>query len=283
MERLIGRAPEHICALLRNSSGCVEMVNSRGVYLQLGDHHILLCHSGFGTVPNGVAVDGWDKLYPLLTAGQPVQASKMALSFSSGSLELQLESIPKDTRVLCPRENDLRKAIKLLLAQAKETGLSSLVYPLFTGETPKLNVYCDMALPYVQALLQAIKEENPAGIFTSVSSLLGLGPGLTPSGDDLLSGLLYGLRHSAVRDRLACTALTKAIRELAPERTNAVSADYLIALADDAPFERMAAAWADLAIGAAGLMEIGNNSGTEMLLGLLCAGAVLPICEKHGK
>ena len=121
-----------------------------------------------------------------------------------------------------------------------------------------------MALPHVQALLQALKEENAADIYTSVSSLLGLGPGLTPSGDDLLSGLLYGLRHSSARDSLACTNLTNAIRELAAERTNAVSADYLMAITVDAPFDRMAAAWTDISVGAGELIQIGSNSGSEM-------------------
>jgi hypothetical protein len=129
-----------------------------------------------------------------------------------------------------------------------------------------------MALPHVQALLQALKKENTADIHKSVSFLLGLGPGLTPSGDDLLSGLLYGLRHSSARDSLACTNLTNTIRELAVERTNAVSADYLIALVNDAPFDLMAAAWEDPAGGAARLMQLGHNSGGEMLLGLMCAG-----------
>lgn len=277
MERFIGYAPEHICALLEDISGCVEMVNSRGVYLQLGARHILLCHSRFGIVPNGVAVDGWDRLYPLLATGQPVQAEKQKIRFPSGTLAL--ESIPKDTRILCPEEESLRAGIHFLCTQAKETGLSSLVYPLFTQQTPKLNLYCDMALPYVQALLQALREESASHIYESVSSLLGLGPGLTPSGDDLLSGLLFGLRHSSARDSLACTNLTNTIRELAVERTNAVSADYLMAITEDAPFDRMAAAWADLAK-AAELLEIGNNSGSEMLLGLLCAGSVLPNLQK---
>jgi len=270
MERLIGRAPEHICALFREGrTGTVEMVNSRGIYLAIGGRHILLCHSHFGTVPNGVAVDGWDRLYPLLATGQPVQAEKQKIIFPSGTLELQ--SISKDTHILFPEKESLQTGIEILLTQAKETGLSSLVHPLFSGEIPKMNLYCEMALVHVRGLLRALKENDAAGIFQSVNFLLGLGPGLTPSGDDLLSGLLYGLRHSPLRDTSASIALRNAIRELAGERTNAVSADYLMAIADDAPFDRMAAAWADPANGAADLLRIGSNSGGEMFLGLLCA------------
>lgn len=281
MERISGHAPEHICSLFRaGCTGFVEMVNSRGIYLALGGRHILLCHSGFGTVPNGVAVDGWERLHPLLAAGQQVWAENGVVYFPSGALELRLESVPMDTRMFAPDKKALGAGVEVLLAGAKQTGLSSLVYPLFTGETPKMNVYCEMALPHVKALLRALKDADTDGITRSVRGLLGLGPGLTPSGDDLLSGLLYGLRHSPARDSLACTVLRQTIRETAAQRTNGVSADYLIAIAEDAPFDRMAAAWADPAAGAAGLMRTGSNSGTEMLLGLLCAGAVLPELQK---
>lgn len=271
MERLSGCAPEHICQLLKKGcTGHVEMVNSRGIYLQLAGKRILLCHSGFGTVPNGVALDQWEQLPALLATGQPVQVEKDRLSLPSGSWQLELSSVPRDTRVLTPDKNWLDAGIQVLLANTKPTGLSSLAYPLFARMSPKMNLYCDMALPHVRALLQALREENLDGIRCSVSGLLGLGPGLTPSGDDLLSGLLYGLRHSPVRDGFACTVLSDTIREMAPERTNAVSADYLIALADDAPFDCMAAAW-EIPAGAARLLQIGSNSGGEMLLGLLCA------------
>lgn len=275
MEQLTGIAPEHICQFLQqDGTGFVEMVNSRGIYLLLGAKHILLCHSRFGTVPNGIALDQWDRLPSLLAPGQPVRAENGVLYFPSVTFSFRLRSVPKDTQIHLPREDHLRTGIHLLLTNTKPTGLSALAYPLFTGQMPNMNVYCDMALPHIRALLKALEEENIYGIRQSASALLGLGPGLTPSGDDLLSGLLYGLRHSPARDTAACETLRDTIRELAVERTNAVSADYLIAIADDAPFDRMSAAWANPAAGAAELMQIGNNSGGEMLLGLLIAAAV---------
>lgn len=275
MEWMTGTAPEHICALLRKGcEGSVEMVNSRGIYLQLEGRHILLCHSRFGTVPNGVSLEQWDRLPSLLQPGQPVWVENGILCFPSVASELRLRSVPKDTQIRFPDEKGLSAGINALLANTKQTGLSSLVYPLFAGERRSMNLYCDTALPYVRGLLQALQEENTEGIRESACALLGLGPGLTPSGDDLLSGLLYGLRHSVARGTAGCETLGDAIRETAPERTNAVSAEYLTAIADDAAFDRMAAAWIDPAANAPGLMEIGNNSGGEMLLGLLLAALV---------
>lgn len=271
---MTGSAPEHICALLRQGcAGRVEMVNSRGIYLQLESRHILLCHSRFGTVPNGISLEQWTRLPALLAADQQVRVETGVVYTPSAELHLHLRSVPRHTQILSPNETGFRAGLKLLLSQAKQTGLSALVYPLFTGQTTPGNLYCELALPHTAALRQALREENTDRIYRSVCALLGLGPGLTPSGDDLLSGLLYGLRHSPARNTTSCEALRDAILDAAHERTNAVSADYLIALAQDAPFDCMAAAWEDPAGKAAELLQIGHNSGSEMLLGLLCAMA----------
>lgn len=275
MEQVIGSAPEHICDLFQGSAaGCVEMVNSRGIYLRVGDSCVLLCSSRFGTVPNGAALEQWERLPSLIEPGQPFRTENGIVAFPAASWQMCLQRIPKDAQVRLPDAASLNTGIRLLKENAKQTGLSSLVFPLFAEQAPPMNPYCHMALPYVQTLLRSLQKENAAGIEEAVSGLLGLGPGLTPSGDDLLSGLLYGLRHSPARDLAASKMLSNAICALAGERTNAVSADYLLALAKDAPFDRMAQAWTDPGAGAMGLMEIGSNSGGEMLLGLLCAGSL---------
>ena len=271
MEQLIGCAPEYICQLLQQDrSGCVEMVNSRGIYLCLGEKRILLCHSRYGTVPNGICLEQWAVLPPLLTAGEEAWVEKGVLHTRSHSWKLALRSIAREGLRPVPEAQSRQAALALLLERAKPTGLSSLVYPLFTGHTPEMNVYCRAALPQVEGLLQALKNNDPQAVYSCVSALLGLGPGLTPSGDDLLGGLLYGLRRAGRHHRV----LTAAIRALAPQQTNAVSADFLLALSEDAPFAAMAAAWDDPKGSAEALLEIGNNSGSEMLLGLLCAATL---------
>lgn len=276
MELFTGHAPEHICALFQAAyTGQVEMVNSRGIYLEISHRHVLLCEDRFGTVPNGVALAQWAHLPAMLSPGQTFQMENGVLHFPRVSLSLQLRSIPKDTQIHLPNKEALYAGVQKLLSKTKYTGLSPLAYPLFAGQMPNMNPYCQAALPHVQALLEALQQENGANLQNSVEPLLGLGPGLTPSGDDLLSGLMYGLRHSPARDNPPSVALRHAILEMAPQRTNAVSADYLTAIANDAPFDPMAAAWRNPAMGAAPLMAIGNNSGSEMLLGLMCAAWLL--------
>lgn len=251
------------------------MVNSRGIYLALCGREILLCSHKYGVVPNGAAIENWQALPPLLEVGQPIHAEGGFLQFPQAELNLQLDAVPPDTAISQP---SLAHAVRLLQTCDKDTGLSPLADVFFGDGTAALTPLCRTAQPLLTELFTALKKEDADSVFLCVGSLLGLGTGLTPSGDDVLAGLLYGLRHSTLRNAPVTEALTNAIVTQAQEKTTAVSADVLLALAQDAPFERLKNAW-HREDGAEALLEIGSNSGSEMLLGLLLANMLL---EKKG-
>lgn len=107
-------------------------------------------------------------------------------------------------------------------------------------------------------------------------SLLGLGPGLTPAGDDLLAGLLVGLaRRPDLRDPLAA-----AVARVAPGRTTWLSAE-LLRLAADGLAAPAVVAVADalaghgpddaLADAVPALLAVGHTSGAALARGLLLA------------
>ena len=111
---------------------------------------------------------------------------------------------------------------------------------------------------------------NPAA---AVGSILGRGPGLTPSGDDLLAGFLLGCLAFG-RD---ATALGSAITALAPAQTTALSAALLsYALRGQCIPEAAVLAAALAGRGAAGpavrsLVDVGHTSGSAIAFGLLLA------------
>lgn len=126
------------------------------------------------------------------------------------------------------------------------------------------------------AELAGLLEEHPCpvDVDAGVAELVGLGPGLTPAGDDVLAGLLVGLfHHPALRDPLAEEATA-----LAPTRTNALSAALLRhaaaghsvpAVADVA--DALAGHRRDLPAAVARLVAVGHSSGTALAHGLLRA------------
>jgi hypothetical protein len=113
--------------------------------------------------------------------------------------------------------------------------------------------------------------------------LVGLGPGLTPAGDDFLCGYLAGLRSQATGDPSLARfvmALETAFRE-APDllaATNDISAAFL-AEAFEGRFGAALVAFAEAALGLTGELDeavavlgaLGHSSGTDAAAGFLFA------------
>jgi hypothetical protein len=109
-------------------------------------------------------------------------------------------------------------------------------------------------------------------------SLLGAGPGLTPSGDDVLAGFLAG----AAAFGIDASALREAIAVLAPARTTALSAALLWHAARGECIDELAGLAAVLTSqqprgpelagpAVSRLMSVGHTSGAALALGLVTA------------
>lgn len=120
--------------------------------------------------------------------------------------------------------------------------------------------------------------------------LLGLGPGLTPSGDDFLGGLLVTLRH--VGAHKIARSLAWEVLPRAGQRTNEISRAHLAAAAKGeglAPLHDLLAR-----LGTAGAFRggaclsaidaIGHTSGWDALAGVAFAAAVMArVCAARGE
>jgi hypothetical protein len=107
-----------------------------------------------------------------------------------------------------------------------------------------------------------------------VDGLIGLGPGLTPSGDDFLAGTLAVL--DALGERKTHAILAQAIKQTAPSLTSPLSACLLNAAAAGHVGEYLHSAVAaaitgrvDVAIAAC--RRIGHSSGWDMMAGVATA------------
>lgn len=68
---------------------------------------------------------------------------------------------------------------------------------ILSGNDPAQRI-SNLAAPYVTGLLNAMSQEDKQGLLTATSKLLGYGIGGTPSGDDLLVGMLAALQRSSL-------------------------------------------------------------------------------------
>lgn len=131
----------------------------------------------------------------------------------------------------------------------------------------------------VTALDEAAADGSEDALVTAGRSLLGLGPGLTPSGDDVLCGLLASARTLAAA--LGADRLDAALQQVgtllaaeAPDRTTALSA-ALIHHAAAAELARPARGLLRALLGRtpvgpalAALLAVGHSSGRDLAVGL---------------
>lgn len=132
----------------------------------------------------------------------------------------------------------------------------------------------DLAAPRVRALAVAYRDNDAPAVYKASRALLGLGTGLTPSGDDLAGAALFGRmlvdrgdRWRVIGARLAADARTA---------SHAISAALLADHVAGETFESLHALADALAVddGAAALeaartlAALGHSSGWDMLTGL---------------
>lgn len=276
--------PVHIRELLRSGeTGEILLISSSGIYLRFGEQILLLCDESWGILPIGIGVKDFEKVVSILRPrqGQPVTVAEDRLIFPSGKIHLILRQL--SCQSVCnasPQLRYIRQAAEELAALRKERGISMLVLPLVLGyELRQQNPYCAQAGIYLKKLIHSLISGNHGEIHTCIEKLLGLGTGLTPSADDTLLGMIYVFRALPFQAPEGVQLFPESVGQLCDRCTTQISAAYLKAMLSGAPFERMKQVFRGLCgeepLNIYKLTEIGSNSGSEMLLGMLIA---LRIC-----
>lgn len=182
-------------------------------------------------------------------------------------------------------------------------GLAALAERLAVQQHRLLRVVSDPA----RRLEAAVRVRDPRAAAEAATALLGIGPGLTPSGDDVLAGMLVGLHHldwtrgelprtnesarpavihgrplhmqvsvAAVRD-----AIGARVQADARSRTTTLSAALLTHAAHGEAAGEVAAVLNSLcgrrplSPALMRLLAVGHSSGFDMACGILAAGRAL--------
>lgn|GEM_PF-1991005 len=174
--------------------------------------------------------------------------------------------------------------------------LLALMSPRTAKATAKnLNIFASFAFGRIVRLEQAFRSEKKSTLEDAVSELIGLGPGLTPSSDDMLAGLvllcvLYGKNRGCAQR--ASQLLAQVIAEEARGRTTLLSEEFLRQAASGRGNEPIIRLCAALLTGrrdsvereTRSLLAIGETSGTDTVLGIVlgamfCTGRRLGLIE----
>ena len=155
------------------------------------------------------------------------------------------------------------------------------------------NPYAEMAFPYFNGLVTCFELGDIGGAAEEASHLIGMGPGLTPSGDDFLCGFLgtLSLVSPFLGDqRKDIDDLSRMVISSINGRTNPISHEYLKHYARGKPSgstSRMIQSLLDgtessLVESIKNVCRVGHSSGTDIALGVLTAFSTLyrSICRK---
>ena len=168
------------------------------------------------------------------------------------------------------------------------------------------------ALPPIEQLVQSIRLRDSRGVDMAVKSLLGLGPGLTPSGDDFLCGFMVAgiatikaLGPDGIPSRefeVALSDVAESVSLHAASMTTDVSASFLKYATQGIASSAVHKLIEDLLVvseqgeiisAASALTEVGHSSGWDCLLGTLLGmhlclglhtgGRTVAELESHGR
>jgi hypothetical protein len=167
---------------------------------------------------------------------------------------------------------DVCSAIARRMVEAPEEGLGR-VYLHDKRETPLARIARPRLMRFESWLRDTLETDRVASPASSeaIAGLIGLGPGLTPSGDDFLVGALALL--DALAERKAHAALARAIADTPRGLTSPLSDCFLRAAAAGHLGEHLHCAVSAVMSGApsaalAAIRKIGHSSGWDMLAGV---------------
>ncbi|WP_043636054.1 DUF2877 domain-containing protein [Nonomuraea candida] len=222
--------------------------------------------------PTSVRVTGWR---PEARAGEPVRCSAGILSFGPHVLDLRAVPVwtppPPPTPPLSLSPTPVRA--RSVITGAEQVAELRERHVLARGiGVPGLDVRAER-------LLEALTD-RPYEVPGAVARLVGFGPGLTPSGDDLLVGTLAVLSRIGRPAARAFHTLADGVRVHA-HRTTDVGAHYL-RLAAEGHFSEPIIGLVDALVSGAGLpartkaaLRVGASSGADGVAGVLLGLRVL--------
>ena len=274
----------------RPVSGRVLSVHRSAVNLAFDRRWVTIAHASLGGLPMGIALDGSIPLDRLgITPAMHAEASGERVTID-GRLVISLAGAltwsphlpsfslrPADVR--WPRT---LAALDMAEPMAPPIGFGPLLRTLRGGMPTRTDPLGARAAATLGSILKALTAGDTPQAAQIAAGLIGLGPGATPSGDDLLVGLLAGLAAAGHSD---APELARRISARAIGRTTVLAEAFLVHAGNLEFSERVHELAAALMGEGTGRLDgavrascaWGASSGTDLLVGMLVGiGADVP-------
>ena len=303
---LIGSRAKFV--LSGNQRGSVLSSHDSGLYCRFENGGVILLHNvRYGVIPFGLGCDvppkeGWKVFLP----GTPVLNDAFTKILTLGGTPYTyaaatmptplLPSLPPEIATEERLNEGVAIAVSLLGPQGIAAEYMARQDALFAAEdlpVPFADMWENALWKPLGSLLAFCIGDNSYSPEIAASGLLGLGPGLTPLGDDILCGLLHGAHAlfpcfpNRTLSRII-DALAPAVKALAPGATTTQSLAFLASAAAGETFGMLDASLLSLFMKNisemrrtfAAILAVGHTSGSGLLLGLLLASK-LAVAKNH--
>lgn len=190
------------------------------------------------------------------------------------SVEHMLNLLPQ-LKGLVLREGNLRGLGFVLLDEAEQEEERVIDYTQ--------QVLVEQAVPLIEELRRSM-QHNPKQFWASLLDFVGLGPGLTPAGDDFIMGFILTLRYLEWGGQLHLPEIDfEIVREQVKQDTNLISATGVLLALEGRPIELIGDVIENIfqgnkvntTLNALRLMDRGSTSGTDTITGIIVAGELL--------
>lgn len=270
--------------LSQEQEAVVLGVTSRGVFIRLGVGWVIFLSTEAFRGPLTLNVGGDSHALQRLENGMPSQVTQAGIFFPQAEVlvdvrQARIWQAPLPSQAFlyhAERSERLLQVTRQALTRQPGSQLSALL-PLLLGiESAPYNVE-NTALPVLYRLQQSLAGRQITAIITGLEVLLGMGSGLTPSGDDLTAGFLLTLGRwgHVLAPGLDAQAIGKALLPPAYRKTTTLAANLIDCAVQGQANERLILALDGMLTGqpdsvtcADYLASWGNTSGLDALLGM---------------
>lgn len=264
------------CALANlhaGSTGRVIGVTSRGVFVQLAPSRVIFLTAERWRGPLTINV----ARAVACATGDDVRLAPTRLIFPAFEVDLSAAAVwqpraPAPVRSGLEQRETLKQIASAVIRRRPPDGFGRLLpHLLDLPEKQRLSAGEAALLARLTQLRDSMQQRDFDQAAPVIEGLLGVGRGLTPSGDDVIIGLMLMLTTSL--KAAAARLVTEAY-----QRTTTISANLIECAADGEADERLINVIEGIVAGrpspdecAAGVLEWGSSSGMDALAGMAIA------------
>jgi hypothetical protein len=225
-------------AFASGNKGSIMGLSSKGIFLRVGDYVLFITDAPYKS-PFNIYVPGFPRLMEALKQGERFELLIDSINFLDSGTKILTENAetwsPYPPRSIASTLHArIQRAKQLLDDIARIDPRKGWIFLHHSANQPEINA--DPSHQHIiektSEFIAGFKNEDLARCLGAAESLLGLGGGLTPSGDDWLTGFfLYfeRLNQASNTRNDFLQALGNKIETLAFQKTTTISANRILA------------------------------------------------------